>query len=55
MILAPGAITNQALDSQIKINSAIEKDIIDVANAKPCSTCLGAQAYAPVYASSVNK
>jgi len=54
MILAPGAITSQALDQQIKINNAIEKDIIDVANAKPCS-CTGAQAYAPVYQSSVNK
>jgi hypothetical protein len=54
MILAPGAITGQALDSQIKINNAIEKDIIDVANAKPCA-CVGAQAYAPVYQSSVNK
>jgi hypothetical protein len=54
MILAPGAITIQALDKQIKINSAIEKDIIDVANAKPCP-CPGAQAYAPVYQSSVNK
>jgi len=54
MILAPGAITSQALDKQIKINSAIEKDIIDVAAAKPCS-CAGTQAYAPVYQSSVNK
>jgi len=54
MILAPGAITSQALDMQIKINNAIEKDIIDVANAKPCA-CMGAQAYAPVYQSSVNK
>jgi hypothetical protein len=54
MILAPGAITSQALDKQIKINSAIEKDIIDVAVVKPCA-CLGAQDYAPVYQSSVNK
>ena len=54
MILAPGAITSQALDKQIKINSAIEKDIIDVAVVKPCA-CLGAQAYAPVYQSSVDK
>jgi hypothetical protein len=54
MILAPGAITIQALDKQIKINSAIERDIIDVANARPCG-CLGAQDYAPVYQSSVNK
>ena len=54
MILAPGAITSQALDKQIKINNAIEKDIIDVAMAKPCP-CPGAQAYAPVYQSSVNK
>ena len=48
MILAPGAITSQALDKQIKINSAIEKDIIDVAVVKPCA-CLGTQDYAPVY------
>ena len=54
MILAPGAITKQAYDSQVKINNAIEKDIIDVANAKPCP-CLGTQEYAPVYKSSVNK
>jgi hypothetical protein len=54
MILAPGAITRQAYDNQVKINNAIERDIIDVANAKPCP-CPGAQAYAPVYASSVNK
>ena len=54
MILAPGAITIQALGKQIKINSAIEKDIIDVANVKPCP-CVGAQAYAPVYQSSVDK
>jgi hypothetical protein len=54
MILAPGAITRQAYDNQVKINNAIEKDIIDVATAKPCP-CVGAQAYAPVYLSSVNK
>jgi hypothetical protein len=54
MILAPGAITIQAYDSQVKINNAIEKDIIDVANAKPCP-CLGAEPYAPVYLSSVDK
>jgi hypothetical protein len=54
MILAPGAITIQALDKQIKINSAIERDIIDVANARPCP-CLGSQPYAPVYMPSVNK
>ena len=54
MILTPGAITHQAIDKQIKINSAIEKDIIDVANVKPCA-CAGTQAYAQVYKSSVNK
>ena len=54
MILAPGAITIQAYDSQVKINNAIEKDIIDVANTKPCP-CLGAEPYAPVYLTSVNK
>ena len=54
MILAPGAITKQAYDSQVKINNAIEKDIIDVAIVKPCA-CLGTRDYAPVYQSSVNK
>jgi hypothetical protein len=54
MILAPGAITSQAYENQVKINNAIEKDIIDVASVKPCA-CLGTQAYAPVYQSSVNK
>ena len=53
MILAPGAITIQALDKQIKINNAIEKDIIDVANAKPCP-CIG-YTEPPVYQSSMNK
>jgi hypothetical protein len=54
MILAPGAITSQAYDKQVKINNAIEKDIIEVANAKPCS-CMFSQEFAPVYQSSVNK
>ena len=54
MMITPGAITSQAYDKQVKINDAIERDIIDVATVKPCS-CAGAQAYAPVYQSSVNK
>jgi hypothetical protein len=53
-MITPGAITRQAYDNQVKINNAIEKDIIDVAIVKPCP-CIGAQAYAPVYKSSVNK
>jgi len=54
MMITPGAITSQAYDKQVKINDAIERDIIDVATVKPCS-CAGTQAYAPVYQSSVNK
>jgi len=54
MMITPGAITSQAYDKQVKINNAIEKDIIDVASVKPCA-CLGAQDYAPVYRPSVNK
>ena len=54
MMISPGSITSQAYDNQVKINNAIEKDIIDVANAKPCG-CSGARDYAPVYQSSVNK
>jgi hypothetical protein len=54
MMITPGAITKQAYDSQVKINNAIEKDIIDIAVVKPCA-CFGTQAYAPVYQSSVNK
>jgi len=54
MMITPGAITRQAYDKQVKINNAIEKDIIDVATTKPCP-CLGAQDYAPVYKSSVDK
>jgi hypothetical protein len=54
MMITPGAITSQAYDGQVKINNAIEKDIIDIAVAKPCA-CIGAQDYAPVYLPSVNK
>ena len=54
MMISPGAITSQAYDNQVKINNAIEKDIIDVGNAKPCA-CSGGNDYAPVYRSSVNK
>jgi hypothetical protein len=54
MMLAPGAITSQAYDTQVRIHNAIAQDIIDVASAKPCA-CLGAQDYAPVYQSSVDK
>lgn len=54
MMITPGAITKQAYDSQVKINNAIEKDIIDVAIVKPCA-CLGSKEYADVYKPSVNK
>lgn len=47
MMISPGTITYQAYDNQVRINNAIEKDIINIANAKPC-TCIGYQA-ADVY------
>ena len=54
MMITPGAITSQGYDNQVKINNAIEKDIIGIADVKPC-TCAGVQDYAPVYRSSINK
>ena len=42
MMISPGTITQQAYDKQVRINDAIEKDIIGVANVKPC-TCIGYQ------------
>lgn len=53
MILAPGAITSQALTDQIRVNAAIEKELIGIATLKPC-TCPGYMS-APVYNSSMNK
>lgn len=53
MILAPGAITTQALADQIRTNAAIEKELIGIASLKPC-TCLGYMEPA-VYQSSMNK
>ena len=37
MDLAPGEITQQALADQIRINAAIEKDLIDIATRKNCA------------------
>jgi len=53
MDLAPGEITKQALADQIRINAAIEKDLIDIASRKACP-CSFSQMPA-VYQSSVNK
>jgi hypothetical protein len=54
MMISPGTITSQGFDNQVKINNAIEKDIIGIADAKPCA-CSGGNGFAPVYQSSVNK
>lgn len=42
MMISPGTITQQAYDKQVRINDAIEKDIIGIANVKPCN-CIGYQ------------
>jgi len=51
MMITPGAITSQAYDKQVKINNAIEKDIIDIATVKPCAPYM----VPPVYQASMNK
>jgi len=53
MDLTPGEITQQALASQIRINAAIEKDLIDIATRKACA-CSFYQ-MPDVYQTSVNK
>lgn len=54
-MLAPGSITSQAYDEQVRVNNAIEKELIGIANLRPCA-CVGqGQALADVYASSANK
>lgn len=53
MDLSPGEITQQALADQIRINAAIEKDLIDIASRKACA-CSYYQ-MPEVYQSSVNK
>jgi len=54
MDIQPGEITSMAYANQVRINNAIEKDIINVATLKPCA-CVGAKDYADVYTSSINK
>jgi hypothetical protein len=51
MILAPGAITSQALAQQIQDNAAIEKELVSIATLKPCAPYTVPQ----VYQSSQNK
>jgi hypothetical protein len=51
MILAPGAITSQALADQIRTNAAIEKELIGIATLKPCAPYM----VPPVYQASMNK
>jgi hypothetical protein len=53
MDLTPGDITQQALADQIRINAAIEKDLIDIATRKSCA-CSFYQ-MPDVYQTSVNK
>lgn len=54
MDLSPGDITKQALAEQIRINAAIEKDLIDIATRKACA-CSFNQQMPAVYQSSMNK
>jgi hypothetical protein len=54
MDLSPGEITQQALAKQIRINAAIEKDLIDIATRKACACSFNAH-MPDVYKSSMNK
>jgi len=54
MDFTPGNITQQALAEQIRINAAIEKDLIDIASRKTCA-CSFNQQMPEVYQSSMNK
>jgi hypothetical protein len=54
MDFTPGNITQQALADQIRINAAIEKDLIDIASRKACECSFNSQ-MPEVYQSSVNK
>jgi hypothetical protein len=47
MDIVPGEITSMAYTAQVRINNAIEKDLIGIASAKPCN-CTGYQS-SPVY------
>jgi hypothetical protein len=51
MDLAPGEITQQALADQIRINAAIEKDLIDIATRRVCTPYM----MPAVYQTSANK
>jgi hypothetical protein len=54
MDFTPGNITQQALADQIRINAAIEKDLIDIASRRACACSFNSQ-MPDVYQSSVNK
>jgi len=54
MDFTPGNITQQALADQIRINAAIEKDLIDIASRRACACSFNSQ-MPEVYQSSVNK
>jgi hypothetical protein len=54
MDFTPGEITQQALAEQIRINAAIEKDLIDIATRKACA-CSSSYHMPDVYRSSANK
>lgn len=47
MDIVPGEITSMAYTAQVRINNAIEKDLIGIATVKPCN-CAGYQS-SPVY------
>lgn len=47
MDISPGEITSMAYDNQVRINNAIEKDLIGIATVKPCACALYQPA--PVY------
>jgi hypothetical protein len=47
MDIVPGEITSMAYTTQVRINDAIEKELIGIATVKPC-TCPG-YAPSPVY------
>ena len=53
MDIVPGEITSMAYTNQVRINNAIEKELIGIATLKPCP-CVGYME-ASVYASSANK
>ena len=54
MDFTPGNITQQALADQIRINAAIEKDLVEIATRRACACSFNSQ-MPDVYQSSMNK